>query len=131
MYLDHHVPEKQDGKIIYPLNELKNKFPEIYRKQSTKYNNLKEQDVEIPGFGYWNDCINLMPVSPGQVKKELEKFGHDTNWPWSFYKIDSSSLNNSKLIIMIMFVGNGVSERKFIELNETNFKQYCHKSTCV
>jgi hypothetical protein len=126
MYLYHHVSNKQTGSIIYPLNELKNKHPEIYRKQSAKYDNIQEKDVEIPGFGYWNDCINLMPVSPDLVKKELVKFGHNTNWPWIFYKIDSETLDNSKLVIMVPLESNNISRRQFIKFNKTNFDKYCH-----
>lgn len=125
MYLYHHVPANQDGYIIYPLNQLKEKFPDIYSKQYAKYDNITEKDVEIPGFGYWNDCVNLMPVNPGLVKKELEKYGHDTSWEWRFYKIDSESLKNSKLVIMIMNDKDGVLEREFIEFSKEAFNEYC------
>lgn len=76
MYVYHHVPRNQIGDIIYPLNQLKDTFPDIFRKQSAKYDNIQEKDVEILGFGYWNDCINLMPVNPGLVKKRTRKV-----WP--------------------------------------------------
>lgn len=126
MYIYHHVPEKQSGDVIYPLNQLKEKFPDIYKKQFAKYDSIKEKDVYIPGFGYWNDCINLMPVDPGLVKEELEKYGHDTNWRWRFYKIDSEELDNSNLILMIMTENNGVLGRDFIPFNKANFEKYCH-----
>ena len=79
MYLYHHVPNAQNGSIIFPLNQLKDRSPQLYTEQSAKYDNIKEKDVEIPEFGYWNDCVNLMPINPGLVKAELEKYGHDTN----------------------------------------------------
>ena len=79
MNLYHHVPPNQIGSVIYTLNQLKEKFPEIYNKQSAKYDDIEEKDVEIPGFGFWNDCVNLMPVNPSLVKKELEKYQERTN----------------------------------------------------
>ena len=126
MYLYHHVPDNQIGDVIYPLNQLKEKLPDIYSQQYAKYDSIKEKDVEIPGFGYWNDCVNLMPVNPGLVKKELEKYGHDTNWQWRFYKIDPEKLDNSKLIIMAMNEADGVLERTFVPFSRLAFEKYCH-----
>lgn len=126
MYLYHHVPTNQIGDIIYPLNQLKEKFPDIYSREYAKYDNIKEKDVEIPGFGYWNNCVNLMPVNPGLVKKELEKYGHDTNWEWRFYKINPDSLDNSKLVIMIMTNNEDILERKIIQFSKEAFDKYCH-----
>lgn len=128
MYLYHFVPQDQIGGILYPLNQLKSKQPELYKQHFGKYDDIKEKDVEIPGFGYWNDCINLMPVNPGLVKSELEKFGHDTNWKWKFYKIDASELHRSKLIIMVPTDGEDTFSRKFIKFDQENFDKYCHIS---
>jgi hypothetical protein len=125
MHLYHHVPKKQVGDLIYPLNQLEVKLPDIYKKQFAKYDSIKEKDLEIPGFGYWNDCVNLMPVNPGLVKKELEKYGHDTSWEWRFYLIDPEMLDVSKLIIMIMNDNNGALERTFLPFSEEDFNDYC------
>lgn len=126
MNLYHFVPDNQIGDRIYPLNQLKLTQPELYKKHFAKYDSIKEKDVAIPGFGYWNDCINLMPVNPSLVKSELERFGHDTNWKWEFYKIDSAALDKSKLIIMVPTDGEDTFSRKFIEFNQENFDKYCH-----
>lgn len=126
MYLYHHVPDDQIGDKIFPLNQLKEKFPDIYKQHYAKYDNIKEKDVEIPGFGFWNDCVNLMPVNPGLVKAELEKFGHDTDWPWRFYQIDTKNLDNSKLIIMIVVDKDGTVKREFIKFSEDASNKYCH-----
>lgn len=125
MYLYHHVPSNQNGDVIYALNQLKEKFPDLYDQQYAKYDNIKEKDVEIPGFGYWNDCVNLMPVTPGLVKKELEKYGLDTDWEWRFYKIDPEKLVKSKLIIMIMSENDGTLERTFVPFTKNAFDEYC------
>ena len=67
-----------------------------------------------------------MPVNPGLVKEELEKYGHDTNWEWLFYKIDFGKLYASKLIIMIMNDNYGALERTFVPFSKEAFNQYCH-----
>ena len=126
MYLYHHVPNNQNGSVIYPLNQLKDRFPDLYTEHYAKYDNIKEKDVEIPGFGSWNDCVNLMPVNPGLVKAELEKYDHDTNWPWRFYRIDAEKLDTKKLIIMIMNDQSSTSRREFILFSKEAFKKYCH-----
>ena len=124
--LYHHVPVHQAGDIIYPLNQLKEKYPDIYKQQFAKYDSIKEKDVEIPGFGFWNDCVNLMPVNPGLVKTELEKYSHDTSWGWIFYKIDAETLDPKKLIIMVSSDRNGKISRRFIPFSEVAFDKYCH-----
>lgn len=126
MYLYHHVPQGQIGSVLYPLNQLKEKYPDIYKKQFAKYDNIKEKDVYIADFGYWNDCINLMPVRPDLVKEELEKYGHDTNWDWTFYRIDAAQLDTSKLIILVMTDSDGKLERKFMPFTKEAFGVYCH-----
>jgi hypothetical protein len=60
------------------------------------------------------------------IKEELEKFNHDTNWLWTFYKIDSETLDNSKLVIMVPLESNNIARRQFIIFNKTNFDKYCH-----
>ena len=126
MYLYHHVPNNQIGSFIYPLNQLKDRFPGLYAEQYAKYDNIKEKDVEIPGFGSWNDCVNLMPVNPGLVKAELEKYDHDTNWSWRFYRIDTEELDAKNLIIMITSDQSGTFKRKFIPFSKDAFVKYCH-----
>ncbi len=126
MNLYHFVPQDQIGDILYPLNELKEKSPELYKQHLAKYDDIKEKDVEIPGFGYWNDCVNLMPVSPGLVKKELQSYGHDTNWQWRFYKIDAEKLDVSKLMILVMTEEDGLFKREFILFSKETFEKYCH-----
>lgn len=120
------MPNAQNGSVIYPLNQLKDRFPDIYALQYAKYDNIKEKDVEIPGFGFWNDCVNLMPISPKVVKSELEKYGHDTNWAWNFYKIDAEKLDSEKLIIMIMSDRDGNFKRHFVPFSKEMFDKYCH-----
>lgn len=126
MYLYHHVPEDQVGDVIYPLNQLKEISPDLYKKHFAKYDKIREKDVKIPGFGFWNDCVNLMPVIPGLVKAELEKYGHNTDWEWRFYKINPDSLDSSKLIIMVMTENEGVLDRKYIQFSKEAFEAYCH-----
>lgn len=63
---------------------------------------------------------------PSLVKAELEKYSHDTNWDWRFYKINAKNLNNKKLIIMLMDDNDGKRERQFIPFNKENFEKHCH-----
>ncbi len=126
MFLYHHVPDNVEGNILYPLNEMTRVFPDVFNKQKAKYDAIKEKDVEIPGFGFWNDCINLMPVNPELVKEELEKFGHDTGWAWKFYKIDSTTLDNKNLIFLVQTDKEDASKRDFLKFTETNFNKYAH-----
>ena len=60
------------------------------------------------------------------VKKLLEEYGHDTNWQWRFYKIDSEKLDDSKLVIMSIAEVDSALERKFMPFDTATFEKYCH-----
>jgi len=61
-YLYHGVPKQLEGNILYPLNILKDKCPEVYEKEVSKYvgrEHVKEN--RIPAFNcLWNDVFILL-----------------------------------------------------------------------
>lgn len=65
-YVYHFKRKGMMGKTIYPLNELKNIYPEVYDQQVAKYKG-REQLLEkkIPYLDcLWNDVIHLSPINP-------------------------------------------------------------------
>lgn len=119
-YLYHRVPENMKGNILYPLNELKNIFPEIYLENVKKYKGREEtMEHRIPILNcLWKDVIHMSSVHPSEVKKELGKNGQ-VMFKTKFFEIDPFLLEPEKTIIYLY--GHNKREDK---LKEDNFAKY-------
>ncbi len=66
IYLYHSVPKNLQGNILYPLNTLKEKHPEIYEQQVSKYvgrEHMTQQRIPILDC-LWNDVLHFSAVNP-------------------------------------------------------------------
>lgn len=101
-FIYHLVPKKLVGNILYPLNELKDKFPEVYKKEMKKYEGreyvLKKK---IPILNcLWNDVLHFIPVHPSKLKRELEKAGFEMG-KMRWFKINAKDLPPEKTVIYL------------------------------
>lgn len=76
-YLYHKVPPDFVGPILYPLNRLKQRLPDVYARQVKKYQGreavLKRR---IPHLNcLWNDVLHFSPVHPTQCRAALQAAG--------------------------------------------------------
>jgi len=88
------------GEIIYPLNQMKSIFPEIYEAQFKKYDWRPEIPVQrIPQLNcLWNDVVFLFAthpsvVSEALVESELNPLIH------SYYEIPLDRLDMNNLSV--------------------------------
>jgi hypothetical protein len=97
-YLYHRVPPNLTGTILYPLNKLREIYPEIYTEQVKKYIGREELLTrKIPSLHcLWNDVLHLTAVSPEELKLNLAKAGIEYK-PMSWFKIPVHTIegNNS------------------------------------
>ena len=110
-YLYHMVPQdmKPDEKgreILYPLNMLKEKFPELYQVKAEKYLN-SEYRKTIPGKliptlqeAAWGDVLQLSAIHPNDLKKALVEAGYDPV-EMKFYQVDPDMLDPEKTTIFL------------------------------
>jgi hypothetical protein len=100
-YLYHFVPKNMQGTTLYPLNQLKKKMPEAYEFHNAKYDWRPEvQETVVPGLGKWNDVIHLSPIDPAETIAALKDAEVWKGWKWRVFKIDPTTLDTSKLVIM-------------------------------
>lgn len=90
------------GKILYPLNSLKSKFPSLYRKEVEKYRGRESLlTINIPRLQcLWNDVIHLTAVHPKKIRNAFLKAGcqwHATEW----FQIDPFSLDPSNTVVWL------------------------------
>lgn len=98
-YLYHHVPPSMIGTILYPLNQLKNIYPEQYEKQVKKYESRKSLlTAEVPPLHcLWNDVLHLTAVSPEKLKANLALAGI-VRPPITWFKIPVSKIKGSNSV---------------------------------
>jgi hypothetical protein len=101
MYLYHKVPSDLKGSILYPLNELRSIYPELYTKKMEKYEGREDiMQIYITELDcFWNDAIHLTPVHPDLVKKALIEAGRQEELSFQCYEIDPSTLEPERAVI--------------------------------
>ncbi len=128
MYLYHFVPEDMRGTVLYSLNEMKYKLPELFDGQAAKYEGREDvKDTEVPGLGNWNSVIHLSPIDPTEVKLAMQETGAPVDMSWRAFRIDASSLDQSKMTIMVTHKkGEGQYEKEYLPFTEENYLQNNH-----
>ena len=98
-YLYHWVPKNMTGSVLYPLNELKHNYPNIYAEAVKKYEgreHLLTDKVEILDC-LWNDVLHLSPIHPSQIQAAYRANGKSINL--RCFQIDAGSLDPAKTVI--------------------------------
>jgi hypothetical protein len=94
------------GTTLYPLNQLKNSYPDAYGNAIEKYKGREFlMSVKVPILeALWNDFIFLSPIHPHILYKEylaaMKQSGLE-NLPAEreFYKIPIEKINESKCVV--------------------------------
>lgn len=99
IYFYHRRPDNMRSNILYPLNQLKDIYPDIYEKQVAKYMGREHLlDVNIPFLNcLWNDVLHLSPVHPKDMDEAWRENGF--NYELEFFEIDLDDLDRSNLVI--------------------------------
>lgn len=93
-YVYHFVPHNLRGSVLYPLNVLKYKFPNLYSNQVKKYKRREKLlEVKIPYLEcLWNEVLHFSPVHPVQIRDALLEEGFN-KYPIRWFEIDPIALN--------------------------------------
>jgi hypothetical protein len=75
-YVYYRIPPNMKGDILYPLNELKNTYPEIFEKEAEKYEGRAERILACGRFG---EPASLLSLSPCCTIKKLFSNGAQKN----------------------------------------------------
>lgn len=120
-YLYHRVPDKMQGDTLYPLNMLKDKYPEAYNAAVQKYVG-REHIINqvIPGVNWlWNDALHFTAVHPVKVKEAMQETGFTDLRISKFYQIDAALLEPEKTIVCLYRHQDSRDK-----LSEANFAPY-------
>jgi hypothetical protein len=100
-YVYHRVPSEMKGDILYPLNEIKNMYPEMFEKEARKYEGREHimNDV-IPRLNcLWNDVLHFSPVPIIFIKTALAELGKDFHA--EYFKVPAVIFNPEKTVIYL------------------------------
>jgi len=99
-YIYHIKPEIFKGDSILPLSELKEEYPEIYKKEYKKYKDrVGDVDREIlPLKTTWESIVNLSTINPIMILTVAELLGNKTD-ATSIFKIPISALKNKDCVL--------------------------------
>jgi hypothetical protein len=102
-YVYHRVPPDLRGRVLYPLNELKGRFPDLYERLQENYATRGDiAALRIPPLGncLWNDVLHLSPIHPARIQSALAEAGHDLPAPWRrFFQIDARLLDQASTVV--------------------------------
>lgn len=124
----YHIKSKDfKGKYIYPLSELKDAHPDIYKKQIAKYKGREDHpEIKIkPLDCKWKDCVNLSTLNPikiFQLEELLGIPGYKKGKDVEVFKIKISDLD-SKKFCLYDDEKSPKSEAAYSKRTETSYKE--------
>jgi hypothetical protein len=102
-YVYHRVPPDLRGRVLYPLNELKGRFPDLYERLQENYATRRDiAALRIPPLGncLWNDVLHLSPIHPARIQAALSEAGHELPEAWRrFFQIDARLLDPASAVL--------------------------------
>lgn len=126
-YLYHRVRENMRGTVLYPLNRLKEVYPDIYSEAVKKYEGREfVMDYSIPTLNCkWNDALHLTAVHPKEVYDALRDAGFQPSKK-RFYKIDPNILDveNSTVYLYKYKRSTKIDNKNFVPFNPDQLSQY-------
>ena len=120
-YLYHWVPKDMRGDTLFPLNTLKEKYPDLYEKEASKYVGREEiMQHKLPILNcLWNDVLHFSAVHPSLIKEALFEAGRTKPFDLEFFEIDPHLLDPENTIVFLY----KHTDRKD-KLKEENFAKY-------
>src|SRR3989344_4084115 len=103
MYLYHRVPKNLQGCFLYPLNELKEKYPVVYAYEVQKYAGRKQLlNRRIPLLNcLWNDVLHFSAAHPKEIKQALADAGDSSGFTTTYFQIDPKSIDCKNTVIYL------------------------------
>jgi hypothetical protein len=102
-FVYHRVPEGLRGSVLYPLNQLKGIYPDLYLELRKRYATREDiASLRIPPLAncLWNDVLHLSPVHPMRLNAALGAAGHELPSDWRrFFEIDANLLDPAAAVI--------------------------------
>lgn len=136
MYLYHLKPPHLIGNILYPLNQLRQFAPDVYKNEMKKYDGrewLINSPLPIENVT-WNGCVHFSPIDIGEILLktisvmrlhglDLDAYGERFRRR-RYYRVNSELLDQEKLYIF--FNPNSATPKKPLISQSDQFILFHH-----
>ena len=127
-YLYHKVPKNFTGNILYPLNQLKDIYPDLYEFQASKYAGREHvMEHKIPPLDcLWNDVLQFGAVHPKEIFDELKKYDDKKIAP-KYFKIPAELLEKEKTAVYLYehkIIDGKLNTKDFVEFDPSDVEKY-------
>lgn len=128
-YIYHMVPSEMRGTILYPLNTLKEMYPNVYLEYIKKYERRERLlEATVPLLNcLWNDVLHCSALSPDVIIDEFKKLGK--NFSLSYFEIPADMLEPEKTVVYLYNPrekGTPAPESDFVPYNPTEVEKYAY-----
>lgn len=117
------------GTILYPLNQVKDVYPMVYKDEIQKYAGREQvMKITIPALDcVWNDVLHLSAVDPNDIKAVFAK--HGQGFQMTVYAIDPAQLDPSKTIVFLYTVADQEARQQdFVPFRVEDLSKYSQVS---
>ena len=130
-FIYHHVPIDMIGTTLYPLNQLKKDYPELYqfhRKKYEKREHILEQRIPVLNNCLWNDVLFFSTIHPQLLFDARREAGWPNLQPQLYFKVDANSLEQDLLALHPyepeQETNRGISPTAFIKYTPGMLEEY-------
>lgn len=125
MRLYHWVPENLEGSVLYPLNDLREKYPHLYRQHVQKYEGRKQViEHRIPTLGcMWNDVLFFSPIPPHALHAACADTGIVLARGVRYFEIDPYRLDPSRTTVWL-HTDDSENADEYVAYDPANLGQY-------
>jgi hypothetical protein len=102
VWLFHVLPDPMVGSVLYPLNELRERDPDTFRRARAKYEGREQVlELRVPLLDcLWNDVLHLSPVHPAEMIHALESAGFTPDRR-RFLRVDGTELEPAQTVLFL------------------------------
>jgi hypothetical protein len=137
-YLYHFIPSDMRGEVLYPLNEVRDRWPDVYESAAAKYvgrEYLMNERIPILNC-LWNDVLHFSTLDPRVILEGIRKIdGKGKTKRQHFLRVRAEKLDGMPAVVMgfgEIKVGDTFStsnaefsayqSHSFVELSEVPFR---------
>jgi hypothetical protein len=117
------------GNTLYPLNTLKEIYPDIYKQQFSKYIGREILTRHrIPFLNcLWNDVLHFSAVNPKEIKQARIEAGGNPDFTMNCYEVDPELIAPENAIVYLYAhadVKDKLNENNFVSFNPQDTVKY-------
>jgi hypothetical protein len=123
-FLYHVKPAEMRGRVLYPLNRLRTRQPDLYERELAKYVGREALfEVRIPLLDVlWNDALHLSPIHPSKLAAAWRAAGLWSEiWEREFFEIPLDRIDGNPCVWFASGALHGASSDAPIQLSERDF----------